>query len=247
MRRYQGGRIRPGARSEQRHHRRHRGKDRDDADCRASRTPQSRGDPAGGAERGHEVPEHREPSDGHARKVTTGRDDRVDDRVPAQATAVSAADPVHEGRQHERRAAADHERVRRCAGAFGSRRCCCDRVGRRDAARRRNRDRRRLDARAADLLVLRRALVMADTRHRHGRRRRRRTGGGTHRHTAARRAGLALVEPLVSRDQSFRRVLCVPQRQLGVLGHAARHHEPVTPRLRERHRIGVAVVRGTRS
>ena len=69
-------------------------------------------------ERGHEVPEHREPGDRHAREVTTGRDDRVDERVTAQAAAVAAADPVHERRHHERGAAGDHEHVRRDAPAI---------------------------------------------------------------------------------------------------------------------------------
>ena len=59
-------------------------------------------DPTGGAERGHEIPEDREPRGRDAREVATGRDQRVDERVTAQSAPVTLTDPMHERRPDER-------------------------------------------------------------------------------------------------------------------------------------------------
>ena len=80
-----------------------RGKHRDHARGAAAGAAQAGCDPTGRAERGHEIPENREPRGGKAGEVATGRDQRVDQRVTAQTASVTTADPVHERRRDERR------------------------------------------------------------------------------------------------------------------------------------------------
>ena len=64
-------------------------------------------DPTRGAERRHEVPEHRQPRARQARQITPERDERVDEVVPPQPAPRPAAYPVREGRDEERRTSRD--------------------------------------------------------------------------------------------------------------------------------------------